>query len=78
MVRKKSVSQVKSWGCPVCPWQAYSLRGVAQHLAMKRDKVHEAWRVEHELPEDHVALTESMKITWKIMDMLRECAEGRI
>jgi lipopolysaccharide biosynthesis protein len=78
MVRKKSVSHVKSWGCPVCPWQVYFLRGVAQHLAMKRDKVHEAWRVEHKLPEGHVPLPDSMKITWKIMDMLRECAEGKI
>jgi len=71
MVQKKAISQIKSLGCPVCPWQAYSIRGVAQHLAMKRDKVHEAWRVEHNLPEGSVALTEVMKITWKIVDILR-------
>jgi len=70
MARKKVISQLKSWGCPVCSYQAYSLRGVAQHLAMKRDKVHEAWRVEQKFPEGYVKMPEVIKITWKIMDIL--------
>jgi len=37
---------------------------------MKRDKVHEAWRVEQKFPEGYVKMPEVIKITWKIMDIL--------
>lgn len=46
------------------------LMGIAMHIAMKRDKEHEEWRKEHDLPVDYMTRGEAEEIAKKGMDIL--------
>jgi len=72
MVRKNVIAKKRGYKCPVCPRQAYSLRGVAQHLAMRQDEKHTSWRTGHGLPKRCKKISEVMKITRKIVEILVE------
>ena len=71
MTRKRvKVDEIREFKCPVCPYQAASPRHVAQHLAMKRDEAHRAWRAEHGLPEDYETMSDVFRMIKQIMRML--------
>jgi len=70
MVRRKVIARDRAFRCPVCPYQAYTKRGLAQHLAMKRDEAHVAWRRSHGLPEDYETMLDVIAMIPRIIEVL--------
>ena len=71
MPRRKVIAFPKAFKCKVCPKQFFTERGLAQHLAMKKDKKHRNWRKEHDLPEDYKSMKEVMEMIPKIIELLQ-------
>jgi hypothetical protein len=70
MVRKQVIAKPKPYMCPVCPRQAYTLNGIAQHLAMSWEDAHVAWRLSHGLPERARTMVEVKHMKKKIEEII--------
>lgn len=53
MGREKVIAELRPWKCPICSSQRLTARGLAQHIAMKWDKAHIDWRIEHNIYPPH-------------------------
>ena len=68
MRKKVHVSKVHDKECPVCRrYRRDSWVKVAQHIAMKKDRVHREWRIENNLPGDYRSMREVRQMIIKIM-----------
>ncbi len=74
MVRKNliGVEDRTKFRCPVpvCSKQKSNKRALAQHIAMSRNSLHRAWRVEHSLPVDYETMADVGKMMQKIKEMI--------
>ena len=71
VLTRKHAARERSFNCPICPRRFYSLRGVALHLAMKKDEAHTSWRVANFLPESNLTMTDAIEIVGKIIEILK-------
>ena len=70
---RRNVRAIKwIYRCPVCPRQAEKLAYVTQHLAMKMDEKHEAWRVNHGLSKGYETISDVMKMKNKIIEIRKK------
>jgi hypothetical protein len=53
MARENVIAKLRPWKCPICSYQRETARQLAQHIAMKWDKSHIDWRVEHGILPPH-------------------------
>ena len=75
MARRKVIAVPLRYKCPLCGRHSRNLRGLALHLAMKRDSVHKDWRRRHGLPEDYETRKEAMSIAKSIEKIIRQDEE---
>jgi hypothetical protein len=72
VTRRQVIAIDKSYKCPICPHQFYTLRDKAQHLAMSWDDAHAEWRGLHSPPKSYMTMTEVMRIRQKIEEILNK------
>jgi len=72
MARRKVIAKKKRWRCPICHRHSYNIRGLALHLAMKRDNAHAKWRQENGLPIDYQTMKEMQEITNMIIKIIQQ------
>jgi len=72
MARRNVVAKEKEWRCPICHKHSYNIRGLAMHLAMKRDNAHVRWREENTLPIDYKTMREAQEITNIVVKIIQK------
>ena len=70
MVRKKLAHVIIPHRCPICGYSRPTLRGLAQHIAMKRDEKHASWREKHGLLRNYETMAEVLAMKEKIINIL--------
>ncbi len=72
MPRMKVFAEVRRWKCPICSCQRPTAGRLAQHIAMKWDEAHRAWRKERSiLPLDYRTLAEARRIASQTLPFLK-------
>ncbi len=70
MLKRVRISKVYDKECPICRrYHRDSWIKVAQHIAMKKDRVHKEWRIENGLPGDYSSMREVRRMIPEIMQI---------
>jgi len=75
MPRRKVVTEERKWRCPICHKQSAKARGLAMHLAMKRDEKHTEWRAKHNLPTNYETMKDVQKMIPHIVEIIQKKPE---
>jgi len=76
MTRRKVLSRKKRWRCPICHKHSDTIRGLALHLAMKRDEKHIKWRRKYNLLADYIKLKDAQEIIPLIIEIINKEPEN--
>ena len=72
----RSMVKERNFKCPVCLSRSYSLRGVAFHIAMKRDEAHASWLTLNWLPSGSSEIDDAKALVPSVLEILQRTSNS--